>query len=78
MEIITKLIFLGFAAWGVWFMVGIIRQCRVHAALMRRMDLYSEWVRGYKDMSPADKKVAEEYAPKVFAGGFDYRGPWES
>ena len=28
-------------------------------------------------MSPEDKKVAEDYAPRVFSGGFDYHGPWE-
>jgi len=77
MEWITKLIVLGFAAWAVWFMAGIIRQQRTHAALSKRMEQYGEWIKGYKDMSPADKKLAEGYANKLFAGGFDYRGPWE-
>ncbi len=77
MEIITKLLFLGFAAWGVWFMTNIIRQHRKHSALSKRMDQYGEWVKGYKDMGPEDKKVAEGYAQKLFAGGFDYHGPWE-
>lgn len=77
MEWIVKFIFLGVAAWAVWFMAGIVEQQHRANALFKRMDQYGEWIKGYKGMSPDEKKVAEGYAKKLFAGGFDYHGPWE-
>jgi len=74
---IEKLIYLGFALFAAGMLFNLLRNHRRHAALSKRMEQYGEWIKGYKDMSPEDKKVAESYAPRVFAGGFDYRGPWE-
>jgi len=74
---IERVIYLGFAVVAVWVLVNLLRNQRQHSALSKRMEQYGEWIKGYSDMSLADQKVAQSYAPRVFSGGFDYHGPWE-
>jgi hypothetical protein len=58
----------------------VVTKDRKHRALMRRMELYREWIETVPTMAEPERTQGRQHIERILTSGRDddFRGPWEN
>jgi hypothetical protein len=65
---------------GISTIFVVVAKDRKHKALMRRMELYREWVETVPTTAEPERTQGRQHIERILTSGRDddFRGPWEN